>query len=39
VYDGAFHGWADRIVRVLLIAMMVAGLVGFLTMLWFVLAH
>jgi len=27
------------IVRVLLIAMMVVGLVGFLTMVWFVLAH
>jgi hypothetical protein len=28
-----------RIVRVLFVALMVAGLVGFLTMLWFVLAQ
>ena len=26
-------------IRVLFIAMMVAGLIGFLTMVWFVLAH
>jgi hypothetical protein len=32
-------GHGRWIVRVLLIAMMVAGLIGFLTMVWFVLAH
>jgi hypothetical protein len=33
---GLLGGW---IVRVLFFAMVVVGLVGFLTMVWFVLAH
>jgi hypothetical protein len=32
-------GGRDRIVRALFIAMVVVGLIGFLTMVWFVLAH
>jgi hypothetical protein len=39
VWTAVSGGWAGVIVRVLFIATIVAGIAGFLTMDWFVLAH